>query len=109
MAFNQKLAQRVREILQDQKGVTERKMFGGLAFMVKGNMCCGVEKDQLMLRVGPEKYEVLLTNKYAKVMDFTGRPLKGFLYIVPEGIKTKPTLTKWIHEALDFVQTLPRK
>jgi len=80
MAFDERLAQRIRQILKGARGVTEKRMFGGLCFLVRGKMCCGVERDHLVVRVGPEQYERALSKPHARPMDFTGRPLKGFVY-----------------------------
>ena len=83
MAYDERLAGRVREILSGQRSLKEKKMFGGLAFTVRGHMCCGVEKDRLVVRVGPEQYEAALKRKYAREIDFTGRPLKGLIMSTP--------------------------
>ena len=109
MAYDEGVAQRVRETLQDRQDVHEMKMFGGIAFMVRGNMCVGVLGEDLMARVGKEKYDDLLARPFARPMDFTGRPMKGFLLIGPEGIEADADLETWIDEALDFVLTLPVK
>ena len=109
MAYNEELAQRVRIQLQDLKGICERKMFGGLCFLLRGNMICGIVKENLMLRVGPDQYEKALKRKHARVMDFTGRPLKGFVYVDSDGLKSSAHLRSWIILAENFVSTLPRK
>lgn len=109
MAFDGELASRVREVLASRNDVTEKKMFGGLAFMVAGHMCCGIDSRNFMLRVGPDRYEAALNQRYVKPMDFTGRPLKGFVYVMPDGIKTKRDLARWIGMGLEFVETLPAK
>ena len=109
MGYSEKLAQRVRHILQIKKGYTERKMFGGLCLLMYGNMCCGIVKDTLMLRVGPKQYEKTLKRKHVHIMDFTGRPMKGFVYVTPDGLKTKAALRKWIELSLNFVEKLPKK
>lgn len=109
MAFDQIFASRVREVLSSRNDVTEKKMFGGLCFMVRGHMCCGIDKANFMLRVGPDQYEKVLAQKHARPMDFTGRPLKGFVYVAPEGLKAKRDLTRWLGLGLDFVESLPRK
>lgn len=110
MALDEKLNQRIRDILTDRKGITETKMFGGLCFMHNGNMVCGGDqKFGFMVRVGPDAYEDLLREKHAQEMDFTGVPLKGFLSISPEGIRTKTQLAKWVERGLAFTQTLPPK
>lgn len=109
MAYSENTAARVRQALAAVDGVVERQMFGGLVFMVKGNMGCGVEQDRLMLRVGPEQYAAALTQPYAGVMDFTGRPLRGFVVVQPAGFAAAAALPEWVNRALSFVQTLPAK
>ncbi len=107
MAYNQELAERVRRLLAGQPGVAERSMFGGLTFMVMENMCCGVLNNDLVIRVGPERYHEALADSSARPMNFTGRPLKGMLYISPEGCKTEKELKAWVDQALSFVVALP--
>lgn len=84
-------------------------MFGGIAYMYLEHMCVGVVDDMLMVRVGPEQYENALSQKYAKPMDFTGRPMKGYVYVEPAGFKTEKNLRKWIEKGIAFVKTLPPK
>lgn len=109
MAFDIELASRVREALSARNDVTEKKMFGGLAFMVRGHMCCGVDNRNFMLRVGPDQYEKALAQRHAKPMDFTGRPLKGFVYVAPDGLATRRDLARWLGLGLAFVESLPEK
>ena len=109
MAYDQKLAERVRKILSRRKWFSEVRMFGGLCFTLKGNMCCGVEKDRLMVRVGPERYGKALKEPHARPMDFTGRPFKGFLFVGPGGYKSAPSLRKWVAMSADFALSLPPK
>ena len=109
MAYDAHLAERVRRSLGRRKGITEKKMFGGLAFMLHGKMFCGVLKDDLVVRVGPERYEQALSRAHARPMDFTGRPLKGYVFVGPGGLKTDKMLGKWIEEGVEFVLSLPRK
>lgn len=109
MAYDEKLADRIRKVLTRHKALTERKMFGGIAFMLRGKMCCGVSKNDLVVRVGPEHYEKALSRPHTRPMDFTGRPLKGFVFVDPGGYKTGKALAKWVKEAVDFAMTLPRK
>lgn len=109
MAYDDKLAERIRVVFKGKRGVVEKKMFGGICFMLYGNMCCGVAKDQLMLRVGPEQHEDVLKKKYARPMDFTGRPMKGFVFVSSEGFKTSTSLKKWIEYSIKFVKSLPKK
>ncbi len=109
MAYDERLASRIRKLFASRKGVTEKKMFGGIAFMLQGNMCCGVVKETLMLRVGPEQYQRALAEPHARPMDFTGHSLKGFIYVDPEGYQKDGALRKWVQRATDFVLSLPPK
>ena len=109
MAYEESVAQRIRPLLNDEEEVAERKMFGGLAFMVNGHMCCGVIGEELMLRVGPEAYEEVLALEHARLMDFTGRPMKGFVYVAKEGFTTDEQLAGWLEPALRFVNSMPPK
>lgn len=109
MPYDERLAERVREVLKGGRGVSERKMFGGLAFMLRGNMSCGVLEDRLMVRVGPESYEKALTLKHAYAMDFTGRPMRGFVYVSPEGVRTRAQLERWVERGVTFARSFPPK
>ena len=109
MAYDEKLAERVRATLHHRRGFVEKKMFGGICFMLFGNMVCGVVNDKLMVRVGKDKYLELLKRKYADPMDFTGKPMKGMLYVYVGGIKSKKNLQFWLDQCLEFVETLPKK
>lgn len=109
MAYDEKLADRVRRSLTPHTRFDERAMFGGLAFMVRGHMCCGLVKDRLMVRVDPDDYERWLEQPGAAPMDFTGRPMRGFLYVGGPGIATAPALNAWIGRALAFVERRPQK
>ena len=84
-------------------------MFGGLCFLIHGNMCCGVLKEELVLRVEPERARALLTRPHTRPMDFTGRPLKGFVFIEPGGLRAARQLRTWVSMAQSFAQRLPRK
>ncbi len=109
MAFDEGVAQRVREALGDRLGINEKKMFGGIAFMHSGNMCCGVVGDVLMARVGPDAYADALSRPYTREMDFTGRALKGFVYVEPAGFDEDGELREWIDLCLAFTGSLPAK
>lgn len=109
MAFDEGMAQRLRELLSDRSDIVEKKMFGGLAFMLSGNMCCGVVNDTLMARVGPEQYQDALRQAHAREMDFTGKPLKGFIYVAPRGIESDQDLQTWVERCIDFASSLPPK
>lgn len=109
MAYDETLAERLRKALSGASGVTERRMFGGLAFMLDGHMCCGVVGDEVVVRVGPEEYSSALARPHAREMDFTGKPLKGFVYVGPRGVATDDDLRAWIGRAVQFVRSLPPK
>ena len=109
MPYNDKLAERIRSIVRDRGGLTEQKMFGGIAFMLNGNMFCGVVRDDLMARVGPDRHEEALASPGARLMDFAARPMKGMVFVAPEGYATEERLRGWVRQCLDFVDTLPPK
>ncbi len=103
MPYNEKLANRIREALSEQKNVEEKKMMGGLTFMVNGKMCVGILNDDLMVRFNPELHDVVLEKKGCREMDFTGRPMRGFVFVGSEGTGRKPLLSYWIDLALDYI------
>jgi TfoX/Sxy family transcriptional regulator of competence genes len=109
MAYNEKLAERVRAIVGDSPGLSERKTFGGIAFMLNGNMFCGITRDDLMVRVGPERFEEALATPGARPMDMTGRPMKGMAFIGPEGYASEEQLRGWVEQTLDYARSLPPK
>jgi len=102
MAYDEYLANRTRKFLSSKRNVKEKKMMGGLTFMVNDKMCVGILNDELMARIDPAVYESVLERKGCREMDFTGRPMKGFVFIGPEGTKLKKDLEYWINLALDF-------
>ena len=95
MAYNEELAGRIRGALAHHEGMTERKMFGGIAFMLNGNMCCGVVGDELMARVGADGHQEALALPHARPMDFTGRPMKGFICVGAQGLQEEADLAAW--------------
>jgi TfoX/Sxy family transcriptional regulator of competence genes len=105
VAFDEHLAARIRSALASRTDVVEKRMFGGLAFMVNGRMCCGIVKNDLMLRVGASRQQAMLAKPHARVMDFTGRPSNGMIYVSPEGLRTDTALRSWLGEALEFVMS----
>jgi len=109
MAYDEGLATRIRDILMHHPDAEEKKMFGGLCFMIAKHMCCGIIGDTLIVRVGPKNYEMLLAKPSAKEMDFTGRAMKGMIYVDPEGISEDAELDEWIMYCLEFVERLPPK
>jgi TfoX/Sxy family transcriptional regulator of competence genes len=105
MAFNEILAERVRQMLaSNHLPVEEKKMMGGLTFMVNGKMCLGILKDDLMARIAPEAFDSALSKKGCRPMDFTGKPMKGFIFINPEGTRSDKELEYWVKLALEFNQ-----
>jgi hypothetical protein len=109
MAYDERLAARVRRILARHKALSEIKMFGGLCWTIRGNMACGVLKDDLVLRVDPLKAPAFLKERHARPMDFTGRPMRNFLFVSSAGIVTQAGLGKWIARALDYALSLKPK
>ena len=109
MAYDEGVAERIRELFADRRDVEEKKMFGGIAFMLRGHMCVGVVNEVLMARVGPDQYEDALQRPHARQMDFTGKPMKGFLYVDPAGFESDGALRAWIELCQRFVMTLPAK
>ena len=109
MAYDEGLATRLHDVFADRPDITEKKMFGGLCFLHSGNMCVGILKEDLVLRVGTENYESLLEKDFAREMDFTGRSMKGMIYVAPEGFEDDSDLVEWIDHALDFTSSLPNK
>ena len=109
MAYEEALAERVREVISLRTDVTERKMFGGIAWMVAGNMACGVLGDEVIIRVGPESYERALAEPHTREFDFTGRPSRGIVVVAPEAIAADDALAGWVDAGADFAMTLPTK
>ena len=109
MAFSESLARRIRAALTGRRGITEKKMFGGVGLLLHGNLLVGVWKDSLVARLGPEQAEAALRQPHVSEFDVTGRPMKGWVLIEPEGVDEDNQLKHWIEQAEDFVSTLPRK
>ena len=109
MAYDEGLATRVREVLGDQPGLAEKKMFGGLAFLLHGNMACGVRGDDLMVRVDPELGDAALAEPGVRPFDMTGRPMKGWLLVDPDGHAEDEDLRRWVDRGLAHAGSLPPK
>jgi hypothetical protein len=109
MAYDEGLAQRIREVLDDLPGLVEKKMFGGVGFMVRGNMACGVNGNDLIVRVGPERHEEALARPHARVFDLTGRPMTGWVTVAPGGYETDEALKGWVQQGVEFALSLPVK
>jgi TfoX/Sxy family transcriptional regulator of competence genes len=109
MAYNEDLTERIRSVLPRKQGFTERKMFGGIAFMLHGNMCCGIVEDSLMIRLGKEGVEEALKQPHTHPMDFTGKVMKSMLYVSMEGTELDADLESWVQAAMKYAATLPPK
>lgn len=109
MAYDEGLAERLREVLQSQRGISEKKMFGGLAFMSEGYMFIGIVGEVLMARIGPGYYREALARPHVRVMDFTGKPMKGYVFVDPPGFENDADLSDWVRRCQLFVRSLPRK
>jgi TfoX/Sxy family transcriptional regulator of competence genes len=107
MAFDEILAARLRDALTGRARLTERKMFGGIAFMLDGHMCGGLVGEDLMVRVGPEGYPAALRRPHARPMDFTGRPFTGYVYVAPAELRTTRALRAWVERSAAYVLSLP--
>jgi hypothetical protein len=109
VAYDRALADRIRGAVADRPNVTEKQMFGGLAFLLAGKTFCGIVKNDLMVRVGPDRYKESLRLPHVRPMDFTGRPLTGYVYVGPEGSRTQRMVAAWVERGTAFVATLPDK
>ncbi|HEV2669861.1 MAG TPA: TfoX/Sxy family protein [Gemmatimonadales bacterium] len=109
MAFDERLAERVRGSLGRRKGLAEKKMFGGVAFLLNGNMCVGIHKSALIVRLAPEETDAALAQPHTRRFDLTGRPMKGWILVDPAGLKTEAKLSKWVGVAAKYAGSLPAK
>jgi TfoX/Sxy family transcriptional regulator of competence genes len=109
MAFDERLAERIRGALGRRKGLVEKRMFGGVAFLLNGNMCVGVHKADLIVRLAPEATDKALAQGHTRRFDLTGRPMKGWILVEPAGLKTQAQLSKWIAVAARYAGALPAK
>ena len=108
MVYNERLNDKIR-VLTKRRKLSEKRMFGGMAFLLNGNMCFGTLKDDLIIRVGPERYKEALTMPHARPMDFTGRPTKGFVFVDAMGWSNDATLQKWLDMGIGYASSLPKK
>jgi TfoX/Sxy family transcriptional regulator of competence genes len=109
MPYDEELAGRVRKSIAGKGTIEEKKAFGGLSFMMGGKMCVGVQKNRLMVRIDPEKHDALIKRRGAGPMDFTGRPMRGFLFIDAEGVPDAGSLNFWVNESVEYVHTVQAK
>jgi len=109
MAYDEGLAQRVRELLEEKPGFVEKNMFGGICFLLRGNMACGIINEDLIVRVGLEKYEASLKLPHTREFDITGKPMKGWVMVSWEGHETDKDLFNWIQQGVHYALSLPSK
>lgn len=109
MPYNIALADRIRSRLRRAAGLQEKKMFGGMGFLINGNMACGVHKDELIVRIGPERSAELLARPYTRPFDLSGKPMAGWILVTPQGYKADADLHGWIELGTDFAGSLPAK
>lgn len=109
MPYDHDLAERVRDAITLREGLSEREMFGGIGFMLGGNMACGVIADELIVRLSPEDGERALAEEHTRPFDYTGRPMKGWVYVAPEGLGSDEQLAEWVDAGADFAASLPAK
>jgi hypothetical protein len=109
LAYDEGLEQRVLDLLAGRSDLESKRMFGGVGFMIGGNMACGVHDDRLIVRVGPDAYESALSRPDTAVFDLTGRPMKGWITVGPDGYSSDADLAAWVQRGLDFALTLPPK
>jgi TfoX/Sxy family transcriptional regulator of competence genes len=109
MAYDLNLAQRIRQVLAGQPGLVEKKMFGGVGFLIRGNMACGVHGNDLIVRLGAERYPQALAQPHTRPFDMTGRPMQGWVMVAPEGAASDHDLREWVSQGTAFAATLPPK
>jgi hypothetical protein len=109
MAYDEGLAHRVGKHLAGQAGLVEKKMFGGVGYLLHGHMACGVNQENLIVRVGPEQYEAALARPNTRVFDLTGRPMTGWVVVEPAGYESDEALAEWLRQGVDFALSLPPK
>ncbi|HEV8362636.1 MAG TPA: TfoX/Sxy family protein [Gemmatimonadaceae bacterium] len=109
MPFDAELAERLRKRLGKRKGVTEKQMFGGIAFLLRGNMCCGVHGDELIVRLDPAETPSALKKPHTRPFDLTGRPMQGWILVGQKGLATEVTLGEWVNTAAEYAASLPPK
>src|SRR5258708_20585517 len=109
MAYDEKLAGRVRKVLEKRKGVAEKKMFGGVAFLLNGNMCCGIHGEEMIVRLKPEETDQALARPHTRIFDMTGRPMKGWILVKPAGLMSEDALAKWVSVGGSYAASLPAK
>ena len=109
MAYDEALAARIRDHLSGESGIAEKRMFGGIAFLLNGNMCCGVHGNEVIVRVDPESAATALREPHVRVFDLTGRPMKGWLLVGSPGVASNEQMRRWVGKGVEFAGSLPAK
>lgn len=109
MPYDKVLAERMRPMLLPRAGISEKNMFGGIAFLIHGNMCCGIWKNLLVIRLSVDEAAIELKKSHVRIMDITGKPMKGWLFVEPGGYKKGADLLSWVEKAFSFASSLPAK
>jgi len=109
VAYDEKLAERVRKLLAKRKVIAEKKMFGGVAFLLNGNMCCGIHGEEMIVRLNPDETDQALAKPHTRTFDMTGRPMKGWILVKPAGVAREDTLAKWVGLGVSYAASLPPK
>jgi len=109
MAYDNALAERIRKQLGMRPGMTEKSMFGGVGFLLHGNLCCGVYRNEMIVRIKPESTAGALKLRYVRIFNISGRPMRGWILVASGGLATEEALSKWVHTGLSYTATLPQK
>ena len=109
MAYDEKLAGRVRKLLAKRKAIAEKKMFGGVAFLLNGNMCVGLHGEELIVRLDPDATGQALAQPHTRIFDMTGRPMKGWILVKPAGLASESALARWVSMGVNYAASLPAK
>ena len=109
MAYDEKLVERMRKLLAKRKAIAEKKMFGGVAFLLNGNMCVGLHGKELIVRLDPEETDRVLKRPHTRIFDMTGRPMKGWILVKPAGLASEDALAKWVGLGVSYAASLPAK
>lgn len=109
MTYDAALTDRIRAILKGKRSLTDREMFGGIGFMIRGNMACGVIGEDLIVRLDPAAHAGALNERHVRPFDFSGRPMKGWIFVASAGVRTNPDLKRWVERGVAFASSLPRK
>ncbi|UCD99036.1 MAG: TfoX/Sxy family protein [Chloroflexota bacterium] len=109
MAYDEILAERIRKVMDQEQGTAEKKMFGGIGFFIHGNMACGVHKDMLVVRAGPDSYQEMIKSPHTHPFDITGKTMKGWIMVEPAGFKGEDDFQQWVSSGINFALTLPPK